>query len=207
MLQVFRFLQGLITVDLSWADVNVEACVWKAERRTYKRHGAVVDEEVLNLDAPVWSESEVPSTLWRPAHVAVPGIDFLHLVKGPRADQDLQAVLTETSGRDKRTTQRRSIRWTHSVRRSWSWAAFTCSSWRCHTEWPRGRRSTRCSTTGSRLRRSDTAFQRSSPANSDNAVSQHWWWCVLRMEVRHLQSGLGWSQAHVDVGKDKSLGC
>lgn len=105
--------------------------------------------------------------------------------------------------RRQRTTQRRTITWTHSVWGSWSWAEFTCSSWRCHTGWPRGRRSTRCSTTGSRLRRSDTAFQRSSPANGDNAVMQHWWW----MEVRHLQSGLGWSKAHVDVGKDKSLGC
>lgn len=43
----------------------------------------------------------------------------------------------------------------------------TCSSWRFHTESPPGRRSTRCSTTGSRLRRSGTASRRSLPANSE----------------------------------------
>lgn len=45
-------------------------------------------------------------------------------------------------------------------------SACTCSSWRCHTGWPPSRRSTRCSTTGSRPRRSGTASPRSSPANS-----------------------------------------
>lgn len=71
---------------------------------TYKLHGAVVDKQVLNLDTPVWSEFEVSSTLWRLAHVAAPGINIFQLVKGSVAHQDVQAVLTETSGRHREHT-------------------------------------------------------------------------------------------------------
>lgn len=51
--------------------------------------------------------------------------------------------------------------------KSYNASACTCSSWRCHTGWPPSRRSTRCSTTGSRLHRSGTTSLRSSPANSE----------------------------------------
>lgn len=47
------------------------------------------------------------------------------------------------------------------------WAPFTCSSWRCHKEWPPCPRSTRCSTIDSHLHRSDTVFLWSSPADSE----------------------------------------
>lgn len=68
---------------------------------TYKRHGGVVGKEVLNPDAPVWSEFEVSFAMCGLAHVAAPWINIFQLVEGSRAHQDFQAVLTETSGMDR----------------------------------------------------------------------------------------------------------
>lgn len=65
---------------------------------TYKLQGAVVDKEVLNFNTPVWPEFEVSAALWRAAHVAAPRIDVFQFVKGPRTNQDFQAVFAETSG-------------------------------------------------------------------------------------------------------------
>lgn len=56
--------------------------------------------------------------------------------------------------------------------RSYHASGSTCSSWRCHTGPPPSRRSTLCSTTGSRPRRSGTASRRSSPAQSKMAFLQ-----------------------------------
>lgn len=65
---------------------------------TYKLHGAVVGEEVLNLHGPVWSGLEVSGTVGRLAHVAAPGVDIFQLVEVSWFHQDVQAVLTETPG-------------------------------------------------------------------------------------------------------------
>lgn len=73
---------------------------------------------------------------------------------------------------------------------------FTCSSWRCHTEWPRCRRSTRCSTTGSRPRRSDTASPRSSPAKRRHNGFAAFWTLEaagIQMEVKTFT--LGWRKS------------
>lgn len=73
-------------------------CIWRGcEGGTYKLHGAVVDEEVLDLAAPVGSEFEVSGAERRLAKVAAPRIDIFELVKSPGADQDVQTVLAETS--------------------------------------------------------------------------------------------------------------
>lgn len=69
---------------------------WKTS--TYKLHGAVVDKEVLDLNAPIGSEFENPFALRRQAHVAAPGVDVLQLVEGFWAHQDVHTVFAETSG-------------------------------------------------------------------------------------------------------------
>lgn len=74
---------------------------FRCEWTPYKLHAGVVDEEVLNVDPPVGPESEVPAALRGLAHVAPPGVDVLHPVKVSRADQHIQAVLTETPGRQR----------------------------------------------------------------------------------------------------------
>lgn len=86
------------------------------------------------------------------------------------------------------------LQWWTTTTESSAWAAFTCSSWCCCTEWPLSRHSTRCSTTGSHLRRSDTAFLWSSPANSDMVVAAFGALtaAVFQMEFRHWQTGMEW---------------
>lgn len=72
---------------------------FKRKRAAYKLHAGVVDEEVLNFDPPVWPEFEVPAALRRVAHVAPPGVRVFDLVKVPRVNQHVQAVLTEAPAR------------------------------------------------------------------------------------------------------------
>ena len=67
---------------------------------TYEGHGAVVGEEVLDLDAPVRPQFEVPGTQRGFTHEAAPRIHILQNVEGPQTHQDLQTALTETPGGD-----------------------------------------------------------------------------------------------------------
>lgn len=69
---------------------------------TYKLHGAVVGEEFLHLDAPVWPQFEVSGTLWGLAQVAAPWIDFCLFLKGVWTHKGVQTVLTETPGEERR---------------------------------------------------------------------------------------------------------
>lgn len=156
--------------------------LYSGQNGTYKLHGAVVDKEVLDLHAPVWSEFEASVAFWRHTDVAAPGVDVFEFVEGSRCHQDFYAVFTETPGEENQSVEE-SVKGmtdkTTTTTGRCSNNVLTCSSWRCHTEWPLTRHSTRCNTTGSHRRHSETAFPWSCPTTT--AV---FGMLMVQMEVR-----------------------
>lgn len=83
---------------------------------THKLLSVVVDEELLQLQAPVVAALEDAVLLHRLAHVAPPRVQVPRAVGRARAHQDVQAVHTETPKAVR--TQ------THTVRFTWSYEIY-----------------------------------------------------------------------------------